>query len=125
MTRDEIMPRIEDFPEPLRTRLERHGDTIVVIASGEIDVSSAGRLEAQLRGLLDSCRRLVLDLQEVVFIESSGLHCILAIDRASGAAGTEFALVPGPPQVHRLFAVTRTDTILEFVEQIERGHAGD
>ena len=123
MTRDEIMPRIHDLPKPLRTRLERHGDTVVVIASGEIDVSSSDRLEAQLRGLLDGCRRLVLDLQEVVFIESSGLRCILAVDMASRAAGIEFALVPGPPQVQRLFAVTRTDGILEFVEQVER--AGD
>jgi anti-anti-sigma factor len=121
MTSATMMIRIgiEDVPEPLRTRQDRHGDTVVVVASGEIDVSSAHRLQAELRGLLERCRRLVLDLRRVAFLESSGLHCILEIDRASRAVSVEFALIPGPPAVHRLFEITRTAERLHFIEPIE------
>ena len=38
--------------ELMHAELERHGDTVVVVAVGEIDLNSAGRLQAQLRGLL-------------------------------------------------------------------------
>jgi anti-anti-sigma factor len=115
-----IRPGIDDVPEPLRTRQVTHGDTVVIVASGEIDLSSADRLQAQLGGLLGSCRRLVLDLRDVDFIDSSGLHCILHVEKASRAASVEFALVPGPPPVQRLFELTQTSDILHFIEPIER-----
>jgi anti-sigma B factor antagonist len=111
---------IGGIPEPLRTTRYRHGDTMIVIASGEIDLSSADRLRTELGELLGSCRRLVLDLGHVDFIESSGLHCILDIEQASRARGVEFALVPGPPQVQRLFDITRTAERLRFIEPIPR-----
>jgi anti-sigma B factor antagonist len=102
--------------ELLHTELERHGDTIVVVASGEIDLSSAGRLEAQLRRRLDCADEIVVDLRQVSFIDSSGLHCMLDIHTACCAAGVAFGLIPGPPQVQRVFQVTRTEKLLRFVE---------
>jgi hypothetical protein len=51
--------------------------------------------------------------------ESSGLRCILDIDRESRAVSVEFALIPGPPAVHRLFEITRTAEGLHFIEPIE------
>jgi anti-sigma B factor antagonist len=109
----------EGCPEPLHTALERREDTTVVVASGEIDLTSADRLQAQLRDLLNGSRRLVLDLREVVFVDSTALHCMLVIDEASRAAGVEFALVRGPRQVQRLFDLTRTEERLHFVEPLE------
>jgi anti-anti-sigma factor len=101
----------------VHTRLESHGDTIVVIASGEIDLSCAGRLEAQLRGLLGCARRLVVDLSGVQFMDPPGLRCLLAVDRAGRAAGVELTIVPGPPQVQRLFEITKTDETLHFTRR--------
>jgi anti-sigma B factor antagonist len=103
-------------PEPFRTELEPHGETIVVVVHGEIDVSSADPLHAQLTGLLSSFSRVVVDLRQVDFIDSTGLHCMLDVDDASRDAGSEFLLVPGPEQVQRLFHVTRTEHVLRFAE---------
>lgn len=112
---------ISGIPEPLRTRVVRHDDTVVVVASGEIDLTSSDRLRAELRGHLEGCRRLVLDLRPVTFVESSGLHCILDIDLESRAVGVAFALIPGPPAVQRLFEITRTAERLRFIEPIDGG----
>lgn len=106
----------EGIPESLHTELEQHGETIVVVASGEIDLTSADRLQAQLHGLLSSVDRVVLDLRQVVFIDSTALRCMLEVDKASRDANVEFLLVPGPPQVQRLFQVTRTEDALRFIE---------
>ena len=109
------MPRSGERFELMHTELERHGDTVVVVAYGEIDLSCAPRLEARLRGLLGCARRLVLDLSGVRFMDSSGLHCVLDVHHASRAAGVEFTLLPGPPQVQRIFRITKTDEIVRFV----------
>jgi len=118
MTSSPVMSRFRDqqIPERLRTELELHDDTVVVVAAGEIDLESANGLREQLSDLLRGCRALVLDLREVVFIDSSGLHCILEIADGSAAAGVEFALVRGPRPVQRLFELTRTDGVLRFVD---------
>jgi anti-anti-sigma factor len=116
-------PNAGAFPEPLHTALERHGETIVVVASGEIDLSSADRLQAQLRALLSTVGRVVLDLRHVVFIDLSALRCMLAVDKASRHSGVEFLLVPGPRQVQRLFELTGSEDVLRFIEpsRIDRG----
>jgi anti-sigma B factor antagonist len=106
----------EGFPEPMHTELTRHGDTVIVAASGEIDLSSADRLQAQLRDLLSSFSRVVLDLRRVVFIDSTGLRCMLAVDKASRETGVEFLLVPGPREVQRLFRLTGADAALRFID---------
>ena len=110
-------------PAPFRIELERRGSAIVLVVYGEIDLSSADRLNARLKGLLSSSSRIVLDLREIDFIDSAGLHCILDVDRASRDAGVEFLLVPGPMQARRLFDVTGTERLLRFAEpgRFDRG----
>jgi anti-anti-sigma factor len=51
----------------------RDGSTIVKLC-GEIDLASAPQLRAALESLVSSGDRIVVDLGEVTFIDSSGLH---------------------------------------------------
>jgi len=111
------MTHHHELLEPVHAEFERYGDTVVVAAFGEIDLSCASRLEPQLRGLLGCARRLVLDLRKVCFMDCSGLHCVLDIHDASRAAGVEFTLVPGPPCVQRIFEITKTDVVLRFIDR--------
>ena len=101
--------------EPVDALLERRADTVVVVVFGEIDLSCSDRLNARLREMIGSARLLILDLSDVSFMDVSGLHCVLDAHHASHAAGVEFALVPGPPTVQRLFQVTKTDGVLRFI----------
>jgi anti-sigma B factor antagonist len=109
----------EYIPQPLRTSLKRRANAIVVVASGEIDLTHSGRLRTQLCDLIDRFPRVALDLQEVGFIDASGLHCMLDVDAASRAAGVEFVLVRGPRHVQRLFEITRTEDRFHFVDDAD------
>lgn len=107
-------------PEPFRTELEPHRETIVVAAHGEIDIDTAGQLGTQLRELLESgFKRVVLDLRATTFIDSTGLHVILDASTASDRAGVEFAIVQGPSLVERVFELTQTGSALRFIEERE------
>ena len=101
------------LPEPFHAELEQRGETIVVVASGEIDLACAYDLAASLRAASNRCERVVLDLREVSFLDCAGLRQILGFHFM---AGGDFALIPGPSQVQRLFHITGVLDVLRFVE---------
>lgn len=104
-------------PPPFRLQLDPRRATIVVAVQGEIDISTAGELAARLREMMEAgFRRVVLDLREVTFIDSSGLRAVIQARAASDRAEVEFALVPGPKAVQRLFELTGTATTFNFIE---------
>ena len=49
---------------------------------------------------------IVLDLQQLEFIDSTGLRSILAALEACRGRGQEFAITPGSQQVQRLLRIT-------------------
>jgi anti-sigma B factor antagonist len=103
-------------PEPFMATLEPHREAIVVVARGEIDLDSAAELEKRLREVLDAgFSRIVLDLRNVSFVDSTGLRAILTMDTATRAAGVRFALIQGPYAVRHLFELTSTDQALRFI----------
>ena len=74
---------------------------------GELDVATAPQLAAVLDGLA-SQRELILDLSGVSFLDSRGLHAILAVAQARNGDGP---IVIRPSQVvRRLFEVLALDT---------------
>lgn len=101
------------FAEP-RFRLSEHpvdDRTSVIAVAGEIHVTTAPEFSALLN---DSATRgrtaIVLDLTDVVFIDSTGLSVLLNALRRVTRAGGSMALVCTNPTVLRLFEITRLDS---------------
>ena len=94
------------------TRFEVHSrhepDRVVLTLSGELDLSAAPQLAAEIaRAESDPVRTiLVLDVDDLSFVDSSGLRVILAAhERALGDERRSFALTAGSRQVKRLLAI--------------------
>jgi anti-anti-sigma factor len=101
--------------KPFRCTLEPRRDLVRVALEGELDLASVGELEAQLRALYDvGFEHVVLDLRELAFIDSTGLHLILAENTAARENGGRFELIAGPPEVQRLFELTQVLEHLTF-----------
>lgn len=94
-------------------RSERTGDTVRLHLSGEIDMVTATVLEASLsKAECDPAFGIVVDLEKVTFMDSSGVHALLrAADRASHS-GIQFAVVNASPRVARVFQLTRSGHLL-------------
>jgi anti-sigma B factor antagonist len=86
---------------------------VVVAVAGEIDVSTAPDLE---RALADAGaeKRVVLDLSECQFIDSSGLRTLLGARSAAESAGGSLVLVVSDPGLLRVFEVVGLGDILEI-----------
>ena len=82
----------------------------VVSARGELDVATVPQLAAALGGLGEDVARVVVDLADVTFVDSSGLGALIAARVRPGGART-VAIVSDRPAVVRAFAITSLDSI--------------
>jgi anti-sigma B factor antagonist len=95
-------------------------DVVRVSPIGEIDLSTVGEIRDQLRELRAvGFMRLVLDLRGTTFLDSTGLHLILEECDTARAAGAQFAIVAGPPEVQRVFDLTGLGAQLPFSDVAE------
>ena len=103
--------------ESFRCEVSRADGTATVHILGALDLATAPVLDAQLAELRDAgCRRLILDLRGLDFIDSTGLRCILRYDADARQDGFSIALIQGPPAVQRVFMLTRTTEHLPFID---------
>ena len=91
------------------TLAPRDPPAAVVALAGEHDPYSADRLESELGVLLDEGRRVVVDLHDAEFIDSTTLSVLLRARHAAESAGLGFTVVLAEPeytQVHQLLDIT-------------------
>jgi len=91
------------------TLAPRDPPAALVALVGEHDTYSAERLESELALLLDEARRIVVDLRDTEFIDSTTLAVLLAARRQAEQSGLGFTLVLPKrtyTQVHQLLDLT-------------------
>ena len=91
------------------TLAPRDPPAAVVALVGEHDAYSAGRLENELSVLLDEGRRVVVDLRDAEFIDSTTLSALLRARQRAEKAALGFTLVLAGheyTQVHQLLDLT-------------------
>jgi anti-sigma B factor antagonist len=99
----------EKFWEPFRCDVVPERDAVRVVPVGELDLACAGGVAAQLDDLFGAgLGHVVLDLRELTFLDSSGLRMILEAKGAAKERSVRFTLIPGRPEVQRVFEVTGT-----------------
>jgi len=86
----------------------RHAPGRVILAlTGELDMASAELLQQAIDSDdLQGEAMVVLDLQQLQFVDSTGLRLILTALERCRARQQEFAITPGSQQVQRLLSVT-------------------
>ena len=101
--------------------MEPHRDTLVIRAVGELDLATAPDFARAVAGPAGSgFPRLVLDLRELAFCDSTGLRAILDLLRIVPAA-TRFEVIRGEEPIQRLLEVTGAKAVLRFVEAADAG----
>jgi anti-sigma B factor antagonist len=99
---------------PFRFEIDRDAGRVTVRPEGELDLATAPLLEAQVERI-EGAERVVFDLRELTFLDSTGLQVILRAEAAARRDGVEFAVVRGPRAVERLFSVMNLEQRLRVV----------
>ena len=95
-------------------------DGVHVGLAGELDLATAPKLEDELKRVeAGDPGVIVLDLQPLSFMDSSGLRALLAADARAREAGRRLVLVRGDERVQRVLRITRLDERLEIVDSAD------
>ena len=89
-------------PHPFEVRVDNVGRSAVVRVQGEVDAATAPRVGEAVTRLLNRRRRVVLDLENVDFMDLHGLGVIMRATRKARADGGSFAIARPAPCVRRL-----------------------
>lgn len=92
---------------------------------GEARVKLTGEFDISGRDLADDvlasanrAEKIVLDLSELEFIDSMGIHFVVTAHQAAEASGREFVIVRGGPEVDRIFRLVGLDSVLPFEDAV-------
>lgn len=106
---------------------EERGDILVVRPMQDrIDAACAIQFKDKMRELTRApLGRVVLDLSQVAFLDSSGLGAVVAAFKALGP-DRKLELSGLTPTVQKVFRLTRMDSIFTIHDQVPDGlrHAG-
>src|SRR5689334_9080624 len=93
---------------------ERDGWTVLVV-HGELDIATAPGLRERLHTLLAEGRtRLVVDLDDVGFLDSTSLGVLVGVLKRARTDGGDLRLVCTQPRIRKVFEITRLDTAFDL-----------
>lgn len=102
---------------PLRMESRREGEAAVLTLAGEVDVSNVAEVrEAGLKLLQSDTKRLVVDLSEVTYMDSSGLGMLVGLLKRVRESGGEVAIAGARERVGRLFEITGLKQVFSLYE---------
>ena len=91
----------------------KHGDTVELRLGGDLDMSATFALEPVLDRVLGANpRELVLDLDEVPFVDSSGVGLLIATHERAARADVDMAIAGAGPEIQRVFHIAGLDGVL-------------
>jgi anti-anti-sigma factor len=91
------------------------GDSCVLRLAGELVLNTAPTLEAEVYGVFDAgVKTVILDLEELAFIDSMGEQCLLSASRWSRRSGGDIRIVRATGQVEQVLTLTGVKPLLPF-----------
>jgi anti-sigma B factor antagonist len=87
----------------------------VLTVRGELDISTAARLQQELGGLLDAgTERVAVDLSGVVFMDSSALSALVAARERAVLHSQQLTLSNPSPACAKVLGITGLDRIFDL-----------
>jgi anti-sigma B factor antagonist len=107
---------------PLNVSTVERDRIVCVVAQGELDLSTAHLLEeALVAAEATDARQIVLDIEAVEFIDSTGLRTLLSAHARSRRDSNRLRVTRGGPQAQRLFALVAVEQRLPFIDEPPSG----
>ncbi len=100
--------------------LEKHstGRSVYLKLYGELDAHSSDLLGRTMRAEEQAgCHEVVLDLEDLEFIDSTGLSTLITAASRAQAGGWTISVINAKGKVRRVFDLTDMDSMLEYCQK--------
>lgn|SRR3954449_5572684 len=91
----------------------------VLAVSGEIDMATAPMLRERIHALIaDQKSNLVVDLDDVGFLDSTALGVLVGGLKRARTDGGEIRIACAQPRVRKVFEITRLDSAFDLFDTV-------
>jgi anti-sigma B factor antagonist len=104
--------------EPFAVEVHRRDELAIVQPRGELDLATIDTLRAALDGI-ENAGRLVLDLRGLSFLDSTGLHLLVALHQRAQRDGFQLTLFAPAAPADKAIQLCGLDQELPFVAPID------
>ncbi len=98
---------------------------VVIHVGGELDVYTAPQLKVVLDEAVAGGGRLILDLSEVHFIDSTALSVLVGTHQETQSCNGDFRLVVEDPFLLKIFHITGFDGVLSIFPRVTDALSAD
>ena len=100
--------------------VHEQGGWTVLAVTGELDMATAPAVRERLHGLLAAGHdRLIVDLGEVGFLDSTALGVLVGLLKRVRTQGGDLRLVCNQPRVLKVFEITRLDQAFTIHDSVD------
>jgi anti-sigma B factor antagonist len=89
------------------------GSFIRVRCTGKLIAGTTAILQTEVRGLLPGAKRIVLDLTDLSYMDSTGLGSIIGLYVSAKTAGARLEVINLSKRVRQLFSITNVLSLFE------------
>jgi anti-anti-sigma factor len=103
-------------PQPVKLDVALLGNGITKVSlSGRLDIEGAINISGEFNKLLNEKKNVLVDLAEVTFIASAGVHMLVTAATATIRNGGKMVLLNPQPNVEQVLRTTRVDTMMPII----------
>ncbi len=85
------------------------------VLEGRLDTAAAQEFAEDIKVMTDNAdKHLVLDLEKLTFISSSGLRLLLSLRKETMARGGDITIMNVTPEVKQVFTITGFYSLFQF-----------
>ena len=96
-------------------------DGVMMALQGDVDLSRSPALRLELLNALDGKpKRLLVDLAEVSYMDSSGVATLVEALQHQRRSGGQMILCAMQPRVRSIFEIARLDSVFTIVDDTEQ-----
>lgn len=105
--------------ETLRVGVRHERGYPIATAVGEIDIAAVTLLRRRLFDLAASGRPLVVELDQVSFIDSAGIGALVGAAKRAAEYGGSLSVVCAQPKIWRLFRLVGVDSKIPLAHSLD------
>jgi anti-sigma B factor antagonist len=103
----------------LEIRTQQDGSTCTLALEGEVDVYTAPRLKEELVTIIEGgCEHIIVDLEHVSFIDSSGLGVLVGALRRARERDGAVRIVCTRENILKIFRITGLDKVFPIFSDV-------
>lgn len=100
---------------------EEGGGVVVITPTADIDMSRSPELRTAIQQAMGGgISKLIVNLDEVNYMDSSGLATLVEAMRTANTSNTQLILTAMHPKVRAIFDIARLDSFFTIIDSVEQ-----